>query len=159
MDRTRTELNRQKFDREAIGEVVEALLNELEPYVRFSHEEGGSVSIREVGRNKEVFTILNHTTGLSKEIVGWDDLAAYVGLSKATLAVYFSRESSSQTKGLAIERQIRGDHCTIIRKTKAEILKSKGVDLSSIEPSIEKIEPKKSVKYRTPYPKGHGAEE
>lgn len=161
IDRALVEVRRPKSDREAILQAVESLAEGLVPFVRLAHEDGQLGAKREAGREKEVFLIINQTTGGTKEIVGWDDLATYVGLAKATLAVYFSRAGTGQTKGLAIDRHVRGDPCTIIRKTKAEVLQAKGVELSPVEPKPKPsyTPPKPPGKYKTPFPKGHGAEE
>jgi hypothetical protein len=153
MDRSRVELGRVTPALFSVVEAVEALLKELERYTQFGYETENGEQKPKYERDKEVFKVANHTTGIVGEVHGWEDLAKLTGLGKPTLIVYFSRSLDKSS----ITRTVRGDVCTIFRSSKVDELANQ-FPVPKETPAVDQVE-KSKKKYRTPLPKGAGSEE
>jgi hypothetical protein len=149
MDRSRVKLEKVTPALYDVVEAVQELLKELEHYTQIGYE----TEKPKYERNKEVFKVANHTTGIVGEVHGWEDLAKLTGLGKPTLIVYFSRSLDKSS----ITRTVRGDVCTIFRSSKVDELISEFPTSKETLAVNHAEKPKK--KYRTPLPKGAGSEE
>ena len=150
MDRSRVKLEKVTPALYDVVEAVQELLKELEHYTQIGYE----TEKRRFERDKEIFKVVNHMTGIVGEVRGWDDLAKLTGLGKPTLIVYFSRSLDKSS----IIRKVQGDNCTIFRKSKVDEHASM-VHLPGEHQSIVEVEKPTKKKFRTPLPKGADREE
>ena len=150
MDRSRVKLEKVTPALYDVVEAVQELLKELEHYTQIGYE----TEKPKFERNNEIFKVVNHTTGMVGEVRGWEDLAKLTGLGKPTLIVYFSRSLDKSS----ITRKVKGDNCTIFRKSKIDELRSE-FPTSKGTFAVDHTEKPTKKKFRTPLPKGADREE